>query len=85
MVSFHYVIKDKLGIHARPAGLLVREAAKLNSKITICKGAKSGDARKVFNVMALAVKENDEIVVNVEGDTEEADAEVMKAFFENNL
>ena len=85
MVSFRYVIRDKLGIHARSAGLLVREAAKLNSKITICKGTRSGDARKVFNVMALAVKENDEIVVNVEGDTEEADAAVMKAFFEKNL
>lgn len=47
MVSFNYVIKDELGIHARPAGLLVKEAAKLGSKITICKGEKKGDAKNL--------------------------------------
>lgn len=46
MVSFNYVIKDELGIHARPAGLLVKEAGKLGSTITICKGEKKGDAKK---------------------------------------
>lgn len=85
MVSFNYVIKDELGIHARPAGLLVKEAAKLGSKVTITKGEKTGDAKKIFSLMGLAVKHNDEITVSVEGDTEAADAEVIKAFFENNL
>lgn len=37
MVSFTYVIKDKLGIHARPGLLLVQEAGKLTSDITILK------------------------------------------------
>lgn len=46
MVTFKYVIKDELGIHARPAGLLVKEAGKLGSKITIEKGGKKGDAKK---------------------------------------
>ena len=85
MVSFNYVVTDELGIHARPAGLLVKEAGKLGSKITVCKGEKKGDAKKIFGIMGLAVKQNDEVTITVEGDTEEADAEVIKAFFENNL
>lgn len=85
MVSFTYVIKDKLGIHARPGLLLVQEAGKLTSNITIIKGAKSGDAKRMFCVMNLAVKQGDQITVQVEGGNEAADAEVMKNFLEHNL
>ena len=85
MKEFNYVITDELGIHARPAGLLVKEAGKFQSDIKINKGEKAADAKRIFGVMGLAVKQNDEITVTVEGDTEAADAEVIKAFFENNL
>ncbi len=85
MVSFTYVIKDKLGIHARPGLLLVQEAGKLTSNIIINKGAKSGDAKRMFCVMNLAVKQGDQITVQVEGENEAADAEVMKNFLEHNL
>ena len=85
MVSFTYVIKDKLGIHARPGLLLVQEAGKLTSNITINKGAKSGDAKRMFCVMNLAVKQGDQITMQVEGENEAADAEVMKNFLEHNL
>lgn len=85
MVSFTYVIKDKLGIHARPGLLLVQEAGKLTSNITINKGAKSGDAKRMFCVMNLAVKQGDQITVQVKGENEAADAEVMKNFLEHNL
>ena len=85
MVSFTYVIKDKLGIHARPGLLLVQEAGKLTSDITIVKGAKNGDAKRMFFVMNLAVKQGDQITVQVEGENEAADAEVMKNFLEHNL
>ena len=37
MKTFDYTIKDELGIHARPAGLLVKEAKKFESACTITK------------------------------------------------
>ena len=37
MKTFDYTVKDELGIHARPAGLLVKEAKNFTSKITIKK------------------------------------------------
>ena len=82
MVSFTYIIKDKFGIHARPGLLLVQEAGKLTSNITIFKGTDSGDAKRMFCVMNLAVKQG---TVHVEGENEEADAEVMREFLKNNL
>lgn len=85
MVTFHYVIQDPLGIHARPAGLLVKEAGKLASEITIANGGRQGDAKKIFSVMSLGVKQKDEIIVTVEGASEEEDAKALKAFFETNL
>ena len=44
MKTFDYTVKDELGIHARPAGLLVKEAKNFTSKITIKKGEKEVDA-----------------------------------------
>lgn len=85
MVSFTYIIKDKFGIHARPGLLLVQEAGKLTSNITIFKGTDSGDAKRMFCVMNLAVKQGDQITVHVEGENEEADAGVMREFLKNNL
>ena len=41
MKTFDYTIKDELGIHARPAGLLVKEAKKFSSECTITKDGKT--------------------------------------------
>ena len=56
MKNFEYTIKDELGIHARPAGMLVKEAKKYQSKITITKEGKSAEASKLMAVMSLGVK-----------------------------
>ena len=46
MGSFHYVIKDEIGIHARPAGMLAKMAKGFDSAVTITKGEKTVDASK---------------------------------------
>ena len=85
MQNFSYVIKDEVGIHARPAGLLVKEAKKYQSKVKIEKGEKSADAAKLMMVMSLGVKCGEEVTVEVEGEDEEIACQEMKAFFESNL
>ena len=47
MKSFNYVITDEVGIHARPAGLLVKEAKKYESAVTIVKGDRKADRKSV--------------------------------------
>lgn len=85
MVNFTFVIKDEMGLHARPAGLLVKEAAKCSSKVTIKKGEKSGDAKRIFNIMGLSIKGGEEVEIAVEGENEQEEAAALKAFVDENI
>ena len=85
MKSFEYTVKDELGIHARPAGMLVKEAKKYESKITITKEGKTVDVTTLMMLMSLAVKCGQTVEIHVEGSDEEAAFEGMKEFFETNL
>mgnify|MGYP005882737311 FL=1 len=85
MKQFTYIITDEAGIHARPAGLLVKEAAKFASTTTIAKGAKKGDLKRIFGVMALGVKKGEEIIVTCDGADEDAAAAALESFFKVNL
>ena len=85
MKEIKFTVTDPLGIHARPAGILVKEAKKFSSKITVWKGDKSCDMRKLLALMGMAVKQNDEITVQVEGDDEAACAEAIEKFLKENF
>ena len=86
MKQFQYIVTDPMGIHARPAGLLVKAAKPLNSTITIEKeGGKSANASKLMAVMGLAIKAGNTVTVTVEGGDEEANFEIMEKFFQENL
>lgn len=85
MKSFNYVIKDEVGIHARPASELVKEAKKYASIITITKGDKSAVATKLMAVMSLGVKCGEEVTVSVEGDDEDTAYEGIKSFMESTM
>ena len=85
MKSFQYTIKDPVGIHARPAGLLVKLAGGLGSTVTIEKEGKSANAAKLFGLMGLGVKQGDTVTVSVSGGDEDAAEAAMKEFFEANL
>ena len=81
MKSFSYTVKDELGIHARPAGMLVKEVKNFQSKVTLEKDGKSVDASRLMAVMGMGVKKNQTVTVTVEGDDEGAACDAIKAFF----
>lgn len=85
MKEFNYTITDPQGIHARPAGILVKEAAKYESSITLEKDGKSGDAKRIFAVMGLGVKSGQTINVKVDGSDEEEAAKAVEEFLKANL
>lgn len=85
MQKFEYVIKDEVGIHARPAGMLVKEAKKYQSRIVLEKEGKTAEATKLMAVMGLGVKCGQTVEVEISGQDEEAAFESMKVFFEENL
>ncbi len=86
MKSFEYVIKDPVGLHARPAGLLVKKAMEYpDVEIKLQKGEKSVDAKRLFGVMSLGVKQGDCVTVFLEGKNEEQAETDFKEFFTSNL
>lgn len=85
MKQFTYVITDEIGIHARPAGMLVKEAKEFTSKITLEANGKSADATKLMAVMSLGVKNGAEVVIKAEGDDEDAAIAKIESFMKENL
>ena len=85
MKSFHYVITDEVGIHARQKEMLIKEAKKYESSVMIVKGGKKVDAKKLMMLMGLGVKCQEEVTVEVEGTDEETAAAALETFFKENL
>ena len=85
MKSFTYTVQDELGLHARPAGLLVKEAKKFESECTITKDGKTKKLTQLMMLMSLGVKQGDTVTVSAEGADEDAAVASLKEFFENNL
>lgn len=82
MQKFEVTVSDPVGIHARPAGVLVKEAQKLSSDITVTCREKTVDLKKLLAVMSLGAKCGDTLYVSVEGNDELADADKLKKVFE---
>lgn len=85
MKEIKYVITDPLGIHARPAGLLVKAAAGFKSAITLDNGVKKADAKRIMAVMSMGIKQGNEITVTVDGEDEDAAAAAIEAFLKENV
>lgn len=85
MKEFKYVIKDELGLHARPAGLLVKKSSEFSSKVTVFSGGKEANARQIISLMTLGIKKGAEITCNVEGEDEVEASAALEEFFKENL
>lgn len=86
MKKFEYTINDPVGIHARPAGMLVKEAKTLGSTVTIATAdGRTVTATKLMALMGLGIKQGDTVSVTIEGGDEDADAAAMEQFFKDNL
>ncbi len=85
MKEFRHIIADPEGIHARPAGELVKLLKEYKSVVTINMNGKSADARRIFAVMGLGVKQGQEILITAEGEDEAEAVVALESFFQNKL
>lgn len=85
MQSITYVITDRAGIHARPAGIVVKTAQKYQSEIFVHRGDSQADAKKLMQLMSLGVRSGEEISVTAEGPDEEEACSAMENVLKENL
>ena len=85
MKEFKYVITDPEGIHARPAGELVKAAKGFSCNIKISKDGKEGDCKRIFGIMGLAVKKGMEVKMTFDGEDEAEACQAIETFMKENL
>jgi phosphotransferase system HPr (HPr) family protein len=70
-VENHLVITNKVGLHARPARLLVQTAAQFQSQIQVQVGEKTANAKSILGVLKLGALSGDTLIVRAEGEDAE--------------
>ena len=85
MKEFTYTVKDRVGIHARPAGLLVKLVKDFKSEVYIEKEERRIKADRLIAVMNMGIKQGDTVTVSIEGTDEEEAYKALYSFFEKNL
>lgn len=85
MVSKRIVVKNKSGLHARPASELSKAAMQCKSDISLKVGEKTVNPKSILNIMAAAIRCNTEIELQCDGETEKEDLETLTALIESGL
>ena len=85
MQSFTYVIQDPLGIHARPAGMIVKQASQFTCNITLQTPTANADAKRIMAVMRLVAKKGTPLTVVCQGEDELQAAKQLECFLKQNL
>ena len=81
MIQEKIKIKNKLGIHARPATLLAQEAGKFKSDIFIAKDGIEVNAKSIMGIMMIAAEQGSVLILTIKGDDEKEAATALKNIF----
>lgn len=85
MKTVVYVVKDEAGLHARPAGMLVKETQMIKSSVNIVKEGRKINAKSILGIMSTRIKHGDDLVLEIEGEDEEKAATDLETFLNANL
>ena len=80
MRSFMYTIKAPVGMHARHAGILVKETSRFRSDITLAKGETRVSAKSILALMGMGVRQGDLVEVVIDGEDEDIAAVELKNY-----
>jgi phosphocarrier protein len=79
------ILKNKSGLHARPAAVFVQTASKFKSRIIIKTNEKEADAKSILKVLALGANQGSKIILEVEGEDEEEALKTLSELIESGL
>ena len=84
MPEISFTVKNKVGLHARPASVFVRESSKFKSAITVIHGDRQANAKSILNVLTLGVNRGAVIQIRAEGEDADAALQALKALNDSN-
>ena len=85
MVEREIQVINKLGLHARPAAMLVQTASKFKSEIKLKKEDVEANAKSILSVMMLAAETGSFVVIKAEGEDEEQAVETLAKMFKEKF
>ena len=68
LVTKKLTVKNKQGLHARPAALFVQVANKFNSRISVKRGDEKVNGKSIMGILMLGAEKDSEIIIEAEGD-----------------
>ena len=78
-------IKNKAGLHTRPAATIVKLAARYKCEFFISRDGMNINGKSIIGVMTLAAEEGAELILTFDGEDEEEAAKEIVEFFENRF
>ncbi len=78
-------IKNKAGLHARPAAMFAQKASSFKSTVMIYKGEKSANAKSIISIMGLGIKLGESIRIKTEGPDEQEAAAALEKMIEEKF
>ncbi|HHL73196.1 MAG TPA: HPr family phosphocarrier protein [Bacteroidetes bacterium] len=78
-------IKNKLGLHARPAALFVKTAAKYKSDIFVSRDSQVVNGKSIMGVMMLAAENGAELTISANGEDEDEALQGLSELFERKF
>jgi phosphocarrier protein len=85
MTEKQVIVTNSLGIHARPASMIVQSAAKFSSDISLEKDGTSADAKSIMSVMMLAAGNESRVIIRASGKDEQEAVESLAKIFESKF
>jgi phosphocarrier protein len=78
-------VTNKLGLHARPAAMLVQTASRFKSEIWLKKEDIEANAKSILSVMMLAAEVGSRVTIKAEGEDEEQAIETLAKIFQEKF
>lgn len=85
MYKAKVILKNEMGLHARPASLFVKEAGRFSSNIYIEKDNNEYNAKSIISILCMAAEKGEQLIIKAEGDDEKESVEALKALIDNNF
>ncbi|MFI3142375.1 MAG: HPr family phosphocarrier protein [Clostridia bacterium] len=85
MISRKLIVKNPAGLHARPAGILAKEASACKCDVKMLVGTREIQLKSILNIMVAAIKCDTEVELICDGENEAQSMEKLAAIIESDI